>query len=108
MDRPELTARPARRCARAARRRRPRAWRRRRRRRLAVAAVALAILDPRQPPSRPTQLISNDDVAASMPAGALVLQGTHPACTTVKDGVEYHCVLASAPAPEVSDYKGTV
>jgi hypothetical protein len=27
---------------------------------------------------------------------------------TVKDGVEYHCVLASAPGREISDYKGTV
>jgi hypothetical protein len=27
---------------------------------------------------------------------------------TVKDGVEYHCVLASAPGREISDYKGNV
>ena len=54
------------------------------------------------------KLISNDDVAKSMPAGTLSLAGTEPACTTVKDGVEYHCVLAKAPAPEVSDWKGTV
>lgn len=77
------------------------------RRRLAAAAVALAILIPGAAFAA-VRLISNGDVAASMPAGALVLEGTHPTCTTVKDGVEYHCVLASAPGPEISDYKGTV
>ena len=80
---------------------------RRPRRRLAAAAVALAILIPGAAFAA-VHLISNDDVAVSMPAGALVLEGTHPTCTTVKDGVEYHCVLASAPGPEISDYKGTV
>ena len=35
-------------------------------------------------------------------------KATEPTCTTVTDGVEYHCVLAKAPAPEVSDWKGTV
>ena len=80
---------------------------RRPRRRLALAAVALAILIPGAALAA-EHLISNDEVAASMPAGALVLEGTQPACTTVKEGVEYHCVLASAPGPEISDYKGTV
>jgi hypothetical protein len=54
------------------------------------------------------KLISNDDVASSLPAGTLSLAGTEPTCTTVKGGVEYRCVLAKAPAPEVSDWKGTV
>lgn len=85
----------------------PRAGRRPRRRRFAVLAVALAILIPGAAIAA-VHLISNDAVAASMPAGALVLEGTHPTCTTVKDDVEYHCVLASAPGPEISDYKGTV
>ena len=40
--------------------------------------------------------------------GTLSLEGTHPTCTTVSHGVEYHCVLAKAPRPEVSDWKGTV
>jgi hypothetical protein len=53
-------------------------------------------------------LISNDEVAASMPAGTLSLAGTAPTCTTVKADVEFHCVLAKAPAPEVSDWRGTV
>jgi hypothetical protein len=43
-----------------------------------------------------------------MPAGTLALAGTEPTCTTVKADVEFHCVLAKAPAPEVSDWKGSV
>jgi hypothetical protein len=54
------------------------------------------------------RLISTDDVAAGMPAGTLSLAGTEPTCTVVKKGVEFHCVLKRAPAPEVSDWKGTV
>jgi hypothetical protein len=53
-------------------------------------------------------LISTDDVAASMPAGTLSLAGTEPSCTVVRKNVEFHCVLQRAPAPEVSDWKGTV
>jgi len=79
----------------------------RRRRRLAGAAVALAIVVPGGAFAA-ERLISNDDVAASLPAGTLSLAGTEPACTTVKQDVEYHCVLAKAPAPEVSDWLGTV
>jgi hypothetical protein len=54
------------------------------------------------------QLISTSDVAQSMPAGTLALAGTEPTCTVVTKDVEFHCVLAKAPAPEVSDWKGTV
>ena len=52
--------------------------------------------------------LSTDDVASSLPAGTAALIGTNPTCTAVKAGVEYHCVLAKPPAPEVSDWKGTV
>jgi|GEM_PF-3189081 len=55
-----------------------------------------------------TQLISNESVAASMPAGALWLQGTDPSCSTVTKGVEYHCVLAKHPSDAISDWLGTV
>jgi hypothetical protein len=54
------------------------------------------------------RLISGGDVAASLPAGTLSLAGTEPKCTVVTPNVEYHCVLAHAPAPEVSDWMGTV
>jgi hypothetical protein len=43
-----------------------------------------------------------------MPAGTLSLEGTEPSCTVVQANVEFHCLLAKAPAPEVSDFKGTV
>jgi hypothetical protein len=60
------------------------------------------------------QLISSDQVARSMPAGTLALAGTEPSCTVVVKDVEFHCVLAKAPAGEVTDsngnpaWKGTV
>jgi hypothetical protein len=54
------------------------------------------------------RLISSDDVAASLPAGTLWLAGTEPTCTVVKQEVEYHCVLAHAPANAIRDWKGTV
>ena len=53
-------------------------------------------------------LISEDDVAAGLPAGTKALAGTDPTCTAVRPGVEYHCVLARPPAPEISDWRGTV
>jgi hypothetical protein len=55
-----------------------------------------------------TQLISNESVATSMPAGAKWLEGTDPSCSTVKEGVEYHCVLAKHPSDAISDWLGTV
>jgi hypothetical protein len=75
--------------------------------RVAAFAAALAVGIPGVALAA-NYLISNDQVAASMPAGSLWLAGTEPACTTVTAGVEFHCVLAKAPAPEVSDWKGTV
>ena len=69
-------------------------------RRLAVALVVLAVAVG--------TLTGPDQVAQSMPAGTLALAGTQPSCTVVKDNVEFHCVLGRAPAPEVSDWKGTV
>jgi hypothetical protein len=81
--------------------------RRRPRRRLAVAALALAILIPGAALAA-EHLISNDEVAASIPAGTLWLVGTNPSCTTVTAGVEYHCILGSAPGTEISDWLGTV
>ena len=53
-------------------------------------------------------LLSPDDVARSLPAGTRFLVGTHPTCTTVRDGVEYHCTIAGAFQPDEADLKGTV
>jgi hypothetical protein len=41
-----------------------------------------------------------------MPAGTLALAGTEPTCTVVTKDVEFHCVLAKAPASEVTDAHG--
>jgi hypothetical protein len=56
-------------------------------------------------------LISDDDVARSIPSGTWALIGTHPRCTTVRTNVEFDCVLDRAPrqgdiAP--GDWKDTV
>jgi hypothetical protein len=84
--------------------------RRRRRRlspRLVIAAGVLAVAIPGVAIAT-TALVGTDDVARSIPAGTLSLAGTSPTCTIVRQDVEYHCTLATAPAPEVSDWKGTV
>ena len=83
------------------------ATRRRPRRGVIAAAAAAVVLVPAVAIAG-SKLISNGDVANSLPAGTLSLAGTDPTCTTVTDGVEYRCVLAKAPAPEVSDWNGTV
>ena len=75
--------------------------------RVAVAVAVLAILVPGVALAA-TQLIGTDDVEQSLPAGTLSLAGTNPTCTVVEQDVEYLCVLEHAPAPEVSDWKGTV
>ena len=80
---------------------------RRRRRRVAVAAVAALVVVPGVAVAG-YELISEDEVARSLPAGTLALAGTEPDCTTVHEGIEYRCVLARPPAPEVEDWKGTV
>jgi hypothetical protein len=81
--------------------------RRHRRRRLAMAIACTAIAVPGLAVAA-DRLIDPGTVARSMPAGTLALAGTEPACSVVEDGVEYHCVLAHPPAPEVADWKGTV
>ena len=80
---------------------------RRVRRRLAVAIAALAVAVPSAAVAT-EKLIGEDDVARSLPAGTLSLAGTNPTCTVVEQDVEYRCVLARPPAPEVADWKGTV
>jgi hypothetical protein len=80
----------------------------RRRRRIAVVIAALAVAVPGIAYATST-LISNEEVAAGLPAGTRMLQGTEPRCSVVLQNVEYHCVLTRLPAhPEVADLKGTV
>jgi len=82
--------------------------RRRAPRKLALTIAALAVAIPGLAFAA-NALISSEEVAASLPAGTRMLQGTEPRCTVVKADVEYHCVLTKPiAAPEVSDMKGTV
>jgi hypothetical protein len=80
-------------------------------RRFAVVAAALAVLIPAGAVTA-TELVSNSDVAHSIPAGTLSLVGTEPTCATVTAGVEYHCTLAKDPSttggPLPGQWKGTV
>ena len=76
-------------------------------RRLVLVAAVLAIAIPGVAIAA-DRLTGTSEVAQSMPAGTLALAGTEPTCTVVQEEVEFHCVLAKAPAPEVSDWKGTV
>ena len=80
---------------------------RRRTRRLLLVAAAVAVVLGAAAAIAADQL-STSDVANSLPAGTAALIGTDPTCTVVTQGVEYHCTLAKPPAPEVSDWKGTV
>jgi hypothetical protein len=75
--------------------------------RVALVAAALVVVIPGVALAA-TQLIGEKDVAESLPAGTLALAGTNPSCTAVIEGVEYLCTLEHAPAPEISDWKGTV
>jgi hypothetical protein len=80
---------------------------RRTRRLLLVVAVALIAIPGLAYAT--SALISSDEVAAGLPAGTKMLQGTDPHCTVVRQDIEYHCVLTHLPAdPEVLDLKGTV
>jgi hypothetical protein len=75
--------------------------------RVALVAAALVVVIPGVALAA-TQLIGEKEVAESLPAGTLALAGTNPSCTAVVEGVEYLCTLEHAPAPEVSDWQGTV
>jgi hypothetical protein len=83
------------------------AGRRRVPRKLLLAAAVLAAAVPGIAFAA-NALISEDEVAASLPAGTKMLQGTDPQCTVVVQDVEYLCVLRNAPQPEIADMKGTV
>jgi hypothetical protein len=70
--------------------------RQRRRRTLAGALAALAIVVPGAALAA-NALISNHDVANSIPSGTWALMGTQPTCTTVRPDVEFDCTLAKPP-----------
>jgi hypothetical protein len=70
--------------------------RKHRRRTIAGALAALAIVVPGVALAAGA-LITNDDVAKSIPSGTWALMGTHPTCTTVRADVEFDCKLAKPP-----------
>ncbi len=74
-------------------------------RRIAVAVVVLAVIGTGT--AAAAGLFSPKQVAVGMPAGAAIFHQTNPTCVADPDGRSFHCTLASAPAPEVSDYRGT-
>jgi hypothetical protein len=76
-------------------------------RRSVLLVAAIAVIVPSAAIAA-DHFISNEQVAAGLPAGTFSLIGTEPTCVTVHEGVEYHCTLTRAPAPEVPDWKGTV
>ena len=84
--------------------------------RVAIAVAVLAVLIPGVALAA-SQLIGTDfteteqrliPALQAFSAGTLALAGTNPTCTVVVQAVEYLCTLERAPAPEVSDWKGTV
>jgi hypothetical protein len=83
-------------------RRRPRS------RRVVVLAAAAFVAIATGASVAAVSLISDQQVAASMPAGTLWLANTEPTCTVVTQDVEYHCVLIHPPSDALSDWLGTV
>ncbi len=92
---------------RAARRDLRPAPRRRSRRGVLLAALVALVAVPGAAVAA-ISLISEDEVAQSIPAGTLWLQGTEPTCTVVTQDVEYRCTLGKAPGDEIADWTGTV
>jgi hypothetical protein len=80
----------------------------RRRRRIVALVTAVALIPGAAVAA--DLLLSEEDVARSLPAGTKFLAGTDPTCTTVRAGVEYDCRTARVPVGEIApgQFKGTV
>ena len=74
-------------------------------RRIAVAVAVLAIVGTGT--AAAAGLFSPKQVAAGMPAGAVIFDHTNPSCVNDASASVFHCTLASQPAPEVNDFTGT-
>jgi hypothetical protein len=74
----------------------------RRSRRRIVGAIVAAVIAVPGVALAANAVISAQEVARSLPNGTLALLGTHPTCTTVQPGIEFDCVLASAPSGDVA------
>ena len=84
--------------------------RRRRRSRLAVAVAAgVFVVGGAGVAAALTVLHSPDDVARSLPAGAIMFSDTTPTCTATADDAVFECTLTKPPTQEVLDhYAGTI
>lgn len=74
-------------------------------RRIALAVATLAVVGTGT--AAAAGLFTPKQIAAAMPAGAVIFDQTDPSCALDPDGTTFHCTLSSAPAPEVSDFTGT-
>ena len=82
--------------------------RRRRHARRTVPAVLAPLVVLPGVAAAAVALISEDEVAVSLPAGSQWLAGTDPSCTVIVQDVEYRCTLSRAPGDEIDDWTGTV
>jgi hypothetical protein len=73
--------------------------------RVAVALVAAALAVPAAAFAMGV-LSSGQKVADSIPAGNFSFAGTEPTCATVREGLEYDCVLDQSPNGEVPPGSG--
>jgi hypothetical protein len=89
---------------------RPSVARRARARRRVVGGLIAAVIAVPGVAVAANALISTAEVQRSIPNGTLSLMDTHPRCTTVRDGVEFDCILEHAPQGELAPgaWKGTV
>ena len=69
------------------------------------ASIPPARRFPMNSPGIPPDPITPPDVAAGMPAGAVIFADSDPTCVQ-SDAKTYRCTLTSAPAPEISDFLG--
>lgn len=76
-------------------------------RRVAVAVVLIAIIGTGTVAA--ATLLSPKQVAAGMPAGAVIFDQTDPTCVADANGMVFHCTLATAPVADsgIPDYTGT-
>lgn len=73
---------------------------RRRASRRVIASIAVVALAVPAAAIAAVQLITPAQVAQSLPAGEVLLEGTHPRCTVLVAGSQYHCVLGKTPAAQ--------
>jgi hypothetical protein len=76
-------------------------------RRIALAVGMIAVIGTGTVAA--ANLLSPKQVAAAMPAGAVIFDQTDPTCVADPGGTVFHCTLGSAPSADsgIPDYTGT-